>query len=173
MKSKRNLSSYFDAKKGQSIIRMMSKIIGEKTFFKGLRLYLKRHQFGNAEVNDLWIALEQVSKKPIGEIMNSWVHQKNYPLVVVTKSQSQFCLKVSQKAFVINVQLFEKNQKLKWHLPIVYKTASDNQMIWMLLSNMIGYICERDEIILNYGAFCFYRTKYTLKMYKKKLYMSW
>lgn len=42
---------------------------------QGLRLYLNTHKYGNAETEDLWSALGEVSRLPVPTIMNSWVNQ--------------------------------------------------------------------------------------------------
>ena len=40
--------------KGASIFRMLHKFIGDKTFFDGVKIYLNRFAYGNADQNDLW-----------------------------------------------------------------------------------------------------------------------
>lgn len=44
-------------------------------FADGLRVYLNLHKYGNAETQDLWEAIAEVSNKPIPAIMDSWVNQ--------------------------------------------------------------------------------------------------
>jgi len=40
---------------------MLESVLGSETFLAGLRLYLQRHQYSNAETSDLWAAMtEQV-----------------------------------------------------------------------------------------------------------------
>ena len=43
--------------KGASIIRMMFHFLGEENFIQGLTSYLKKHEYGNAEQDDLWESL--------------------------------------------------------------------------------------------------------------------
>jgi len=42
--------------KGCSIIRMLASNLGIKTFLKGIAIYLKKHQYGNAKTSALWDA---------------------------------------------------------------------------------------------------------------------
>ena len=56
---------------------------GADTFREGVRLYLRWHEFGNAETTDLWKALGEASGQPIPEVMDGWVFHPGYPLVEV------------------------------------------------------------------------------------------
>ena len=48
--------NFLSYRKGAAIIRMLHKYIGDKAFFDGLRLYLKRFAYGNAAQEDFWNA---------------------------------------------------------------------------------------------------------------------
>jgi aminopeptidase N len=72
------IRTIFDAisyEKGASVLLMLQKYIGADNFRDGLRLYLKRHAYGNTESKDLWAAWEEVSGKPIKEFMGTWTGQ--------------------------------------------------------------------------------------------------
>lgn len=73
--------------KGASVIRMLHNYIGDEDFRKGMHLYLTRHQYKNTFTEDLWAALEEASKKPVGDVMSTWTKQMGFPVVEVT-SQS-------------------------------------------------------------------------------------
>lgn len=47
--------------KSNSVIRMLCNYLGEETFQKGLRIYLKRFQYSNAVTVDLWNSLSEAS----------------------------------------------------------------------------------------------------------------
>lgn len=94
------ISEIFDAvsySKGASVIRMIEAYVGENNFKKGLQKYLKRHKYANAETEDLWRALEEVSKKPVGKIMKNWTETPGYPLIDFESKGSKAIL--SQKRF--------------------------------------------------------------------------
>jgi puromycin-sensitive aminopeptidase len=61
--------------KGCSIVRMLASFLGNETFKKGLNIYLNRHKYANALTEDLWIALSEVSGKPVKELMDHWTKQ--------------------------------------------------------------------------------------------------
>lgn len=77
-------------------------------FRKGMNLYLTRHQYSNTFTEDLWAALEEVSKKPIKAVMSTWTKQVGFPIITVESSvqentsrtlvlsQSKFCVESSE-----------------------------------------------------------------------------
>jgi len=66
-----------------------------------MNTYLTRHQFGNAETEDLWAALEEASGKPVKEVMSSWTKQKGFPVISVSSNQQGDAkeLLISQQRF--------------------------------------------------------------------------
>lgn len=71
------------------IIRIQSDyilIVFAQDFRKGMNVYLKRHQYGNTFTEDLWVALQEASGKPIKAVMSSWTKQVGFPVVTVESS---------------------------------------------------------------------------------------
>ncbi|TBR22579.1 M1 family peptidase [bacterium] len=114
--------------KGGTILRMIEGYIGEAAFTEGVRLYMKRHAYGNTEADDLWAALEEASGKPVGRIARDWLGQPGYPLVKVESlSPDRSRLRLTQKRFTsdgrpeagrwaVPVQLaYERGGKLRTH----------------------------------------------------------
>jgi aminopeptidase 2 len=90
------INQIFDAisySKGSSIIRMISKYIGEETFMEGIRRYLKKHAYGNTETGDLWAALSDASGKDVGKVMDIWTKKVGFPVVTVTEKEDSIHLK--------------------------------------------------------------------------------
>ncbi|MFN2589546.1 MAG: aminopeptidase N, partial [Actinomycetota bacterium] len=54
--------------KGASVLRQLAAWVGDERFLDGVRAYIKRHAFGNAELADFLAALEEVS----GRDLRSW-----------------------------------------------------------------------------------------------------
>ena len=73
--------------KGAGVLRMLERYIGAEQFREGIRLYLKRHSYGNTDSADLWAAIEESSGEPVGRIMDSWLHQGGFPFVQVQFQQ--------------------------------------------------------------------------------------
>ncbi len=154
------ISEIFDTvsySKGASVIRMIESYVGEKDFQKGLSLYLKTHKFGNAETEDLWSALEKVSKKPVGKIMKNWTSKPGYPLVSVEKKGD--ILEVKQARFFSNGK---KKSSDKWLIPLAFATDKFQKQILMKkdLQKVTGF-SKSNWIKANAEDTSFVRVKYS------------
>ncbi|WEW59530.1 Aminopeptidase 2 mitochondrial [Emydomyces testavorans] len=97
------INQIFDAisySKGSAVLRMISMYMGEQKFLEGIRLYLKRHAYGNTTTTDLWAALSQVSGKPIESVMEVWTKKVGYPVVTVHEKPEQKAITVKQNRFL-------------------------------------------------------------------------
>ena len=56
-------------RKGACVVKMIHSVLGNVHFRDGLRLYFKRHSYGNTVTADLWQAWEDVSGKDIAALM--------------------------------------------------------------------------------------------------------
>jgi len=68
--------------KGASLVKMLNDFIGEEDFKKAIRLYLRQHLYSNTVSNDLWKAFDEVTGKPITEMMNKWIQIPGYVLFI-------------------------------------------------------------------------------------------
>ncbi|HLX89927.1 MAG TPA: M1 family aminopeptidase, partial [Acidimicrobiales bacterium] len=72
--------------KGAGVLRMLERYLGAEPFRDGIRRYLAAHRFANTETSDLWDALEAASGAPVRQIMDSWILQGGFPLVLAERS---------------------------------------------------------------------------------------
>ena len=114
------ISEIFDTvsySKGASIIRMLASYLGAETFQKGLRSYLKKHQYSNAKTLDLWAALEKASGKKVKKIMEHWTGKPGYPLVNIFESKNK--LKLTQSRFFSSpLSAKGSSDKTLWSIPL-------------------------------------------------------
>ena len=103
--------------KGASILRMLWKYLGENDFREGLRNYLKKHAYGNAETGDLWKALEEVSGKKVGKIMANWTGKPGHPLVRVQGTGNRKQL-IQERFFISPISKRESKDKTIWSIPL-------------------------------------------------------
>ncbi|MCJ1377275.1 Aminopeptidase 2 mitochondrial [Xylographa soralifera] len=97
------INEIFDAisySKGSSVIRMISKYLGEDVFMEGIRRYLKKHAYGNTQTSDLWAALSDASGKPVDKTMDIWTKNIGYPVVTVTENEGAKSIHVKQTRFL-------------------------------------------------------------------------
>lgn len=86
-------------RKGGAALSMVERWIGEEVFQEGMRLYMDRYRFSNAEASDLWNVLGEVSGKDVESVLTTFTEQPGYPLITVTNSGET--LRLSQKRFAM------------------------------------------------------------------------
>jgi aminopeptidase N len=77
-----NGSNIYD--KGGLVLSMLRNCLGDDAFFKGLGVYLKGHAFKTAEVQELRLAMEQVSGKDLNWFFNQWYYGAGHPILEIT-----------------------------------------------------------------------------------------
>ena len=86
--------------KGSVIVHTLREEIGDKAFWKGINIYLKRHKFANVETKDLQNALEEASGKNLDWFFKQWIYGNSYPNLKINQSYSpktkELILKVTQ-----------------------------------------------------------------------------
>lgn len=118
------INEIFDAisySKGASVLRMLSKMVGEDVFLKGTSLYLKNHLYGNANPEDLWNGIAQSSGLDIGAIMGKWVLKQGFPVLTVTESAD--AIKVRQNRFLATGDVKPEEDETLWYVPLNLKTV--------------------------------------------------
>ncbi|MEW6542679.1 MAG: M1 family metallopeptidase [Nitrospirota bacterium] len=83
--------------KGASVLRMLEQHLGPEVFRSGIRGYLRRHAYGNADTGDLWTALGEAAGQPVPALMDGWIFRPGYPLITVRLQGSQ--LRLTQQRF--------------------------------------------------------------------------
>ncbi len=107
--------------KGASVLRMLWQYLGEKDFQKGLQYYLKKYSYGNAETEDLWSSLEEISGKPVAKVMKSWTGKAGHPLLTVSE-HSEGDLRLTQSRFFSStISQREGKDKTVWDIPLKIK----------------------------------------------------
>lgn len=167
--------------KGAAILRMLEVFLSEKTFQAGVSSYLKKHSFANASTNDLWVALQSASGKPVSAIMQSWCKQPGYPLVTVSKSGkgSDTKYSFSQERFLLDGQ---KSPGQKWMVPLALRSPKepvqpdsnghesvkpDSLQLCQQASCKLDLSPSDKFFFANAGGFGFYRTKYPSDVHKQ------
>ena len=150
-------------RKGCSVLRQLEQFIGADTFRNGIRVYLRKHAYGNAKASDLWDAIQSVTSHPVREIMESWVLQPGYPVVSVTEGTIGGTITLSQKPFKYLAESVDASQR--WLVPVYlrYKTADGVGSQWVLLDegDQTVYLGENLEwVVANANGYGFYRTLY-------------
>ncbi len=164
----RNVKEIFDGisyAKGASVIYMLASFLGEAVFRDGLRFYLKKHAYQNAQTEDLWEALSSVSKKDVKEIMQFWTQKPGYPLITV--SQEGKDLIISQKHFFATPVSAIKDDTV-WNIPLRVTQSSKNSEALLIHEQLtrLPHAKEKSWVKFNSEEAAFVRTIYSPVNYK-------
>src|SRR5262245_15119788 len=148
--------------KGASVLRMLEQYLGAEKFRDGIRLYLRRHEYANAETTDLWYALEDSTKQPARALMDSWIFQAGYPLVSVERKTGELIL--SQRIFRY-LQDGDSSDR-KFHVPVFLRVGRKQGTVnkTVLLTDQelrIQLPKDFDWVVANAGGHGFYRVRYS------------
>lgn len=151
--------------KGASIIRMLAEYLGEENFRNGLRYYLKKHSYKNTETNHLWEALEKISKKPVGKIMQNWTSRGGYPILNTEIIKDKII--ISQDRFFSSpVSKIQNKEKTLWQIPIEIEINKQKTKI-LLDKKSIKIPKPETYLKLNIGEAGFFRTNYEDSLLEK------
>jgi aminopeptidase N len=65
--------------KGSWVLHMLRGIIGDDTFFAGLREYARRYGYGNASTSDFQQVMEETSHRDLEWFFQEWIYEQGYP----------------------------------------------------------------------------------------------
>ncbi len=156
------IQEIFDAisyDKGSCILMMLERYVGEECFQDGLKSYLKKFEYGNAEGGDLWDAIESSSNLPVRKMMESWIKKPGYPFLDA-KGNGETALRQSRFRYG------GSGRGPKWDIPIF---AKGGPPILMTTSKMK---IKQNILPINRERKGFYRVKYSehyLKKFKKDI----
>ena len=160
----------FDAisyNKGASILWMLEQYLGEDTFRDGLRVYLSRHKYGNAQGADLWRAMEEESGRPVISLMDSWIKQTGFPALTVEPSPDGKSLALSQKRFLYDQLLGEDPGDTTWKVPVSVSHSDGSSGKPALMEGQILELpadAAQGWTKVNPGQNGFYRVRYAPDM---------
>jgi puromycin-sensitive aminopeptidase len=148
--------------KGASVLRMLEQYLGAGAFRDGIRRYLHRHAYGNAETTDLWDAIEDSTKQPARALMDTWIFQAGYPLISVEKDGT--ALRLTQRIF--RYLQDGSDSERKWHAPIFLRVGTKSGVVEKVLlltegQQRVDLGAEVDWAVVNAGAHGFYRVRYS------------
>ncbi len=151
--------------KGASVLRMLEQYLGAAKFRDGIRLYLKKHAYGNAETTDLWDALEESTQQPVRAMMDGWIFQPGYPLVSVEKSGRT--IRISQQIF--RYLQDGSDSERSWHVPIFLRAGTPAGVVSQIIfltekEQQVEFDAPADWVVVNAGAHGFYRVRYSQEL---------
>ncbi|TCD67017.1 Aminopeptidase 2 mitochondrial [Steccherinum ochraceum] len=119
------INQIFDAlsySKAASVLRMLSRYVGEERFLKGVSLYLKDHRFGNSVSEDLWAGVGKATGIDIPKMMDNWVKKIGFPVVTVKDVEGG--IHVRQDRFLETGAAPVEHNETIWTIPLSILTVS-------------------------------------------------
>src|SRR5438093_2804381 len=175
----RDADAMFDVltyEKGASVLRMLEQYLGSTTFREGVRKYLRRHAYANAETGDLWAALGRAANQPIPEVMDAWIFQPGYPLVSARLEGRELVL--SQQRFTYLPEPLPGStpspRNRLWQVPLQIRlTASgraSTERRLLAAAEVRMPVPERlESVLVNDGGHGFYRVRYSGELLERLL----
>ena len=167
VKNPDEVSQLFDAisySKGASILRMLEEHLGADIFQSGLRQYMQRHAYANAEGADLWRAMADASGQDIPAMMDSWIQQVGFPVVAaeVTRSDRTVSAGITQRRFLYSGP---NEDPTLWHVPVRIGHAGDEHATSLMMTERSSKVtvpgADPDGWVkVNAGGTGFYRVRY-------------
>ncbi|XP_041820045.1 thyrotropin-releasing hormone-degrading ectoenzyme-like [Chelmon rostratus] len=169
-------------KKGAALIRMLANVMGQSLFQKGLNDYLLSHMYSNAAREDLWSKLSQAMRSEgrdidIGGMMDRWTLQMGYPVVTISKNQSEqlptHYITVSQEHFLYGQEV-RNNNSLQWQVPLTVAVGNasavgSESLIWInnkTETHRIGQMDDKTWLLGNINQTGYFRVNYDLQNWK-------
>ncbi|KAJ9300543.1 hypothetical protein DTO271G3_1707 [Paecilomyces variotii] len=165
------INQIFDAisySKGSSVLRMISKYMGEDVFIQGVRDYIKKHAYGNTQTGDLWAALAKASGKPVESVMDIWTKNVGFPVVTVSENPAKSTIHVKQNRFLRTGDVRPEEDKTIYPVFLGLRTK-DGVDESITLSEREGEfkVPDLDFFKLNADHTSIYRTSYTPERLEK------
>lgn len=154
---------------------MLYHYLTEPVFKDGLRRYLKKFQYSNAETQDLWECFSEASGQDISKIMSTWTKQMGFPIIKAEQmiDGEKRILKLSQSRFLADGG---SDNKSSWLIPITISTqSSPNTPVFRAIMNSVEqeFVVENIKpdhwVKINAGTAGFYRVHYSDEMFKALL----
>ena len=150
--------------KAAAVLRMLEAYLGEDTFRAGVNAYLQKHQYANATADDFWDAQAKTSKKPVDQIMPTFVKQPGVPIIDVKTqcSGSSSNVVLDQRRYFSDREKFDAPNDQIWEVPLCMKSSTEAQKCELLTKRQETFTLPGCStwVLVNAGASGYYRTGY-------------
>jgi aminopeptidase N len=150
--------------KAASVLRMLEAYLGEQTFRAGVNAYIQQHQYANATAEDFWDAQAKTSKKPVDQIMPTFVTQAGVPIINL-KSQcsgKSTTVTLDQQRYYSDREKFQSPNDQLWQVPMCLKSSTGAQKCILLTKRQETFTLPDCStwVLGNAGATGYYRDGY-------------
>lgn len=169
------IDQIFDAisySKGSSVIKMLENWLEPEVFRKGLKNYIEKYGYSNAETQDLWDSLTEAANQNLSEtnpdaepknmidvakVIDPWIKRDGFPYIIVEDLGDS--LRLTQRRFTIG---YEKDD-LPWPIPVkILWLGPDSSLtsVFVMSDEVVEIKKEAPLYKLNDNVSGFYRVLY-------------
>jgi puromycin-sensitive aminopeptidase len=159
--------------KGGSLELQLHQFVGARPFFAGAHAYLQRYSHGNAEVVDLWNALEEGVRHEgldvaVRQIMDAWFLTDGHPVVTVAPSSRPGFVTLSQERFAFLGRTSDSEQL--WPIPLQLRYAGTDgsvrteKLVFGEREREVALQPGFQYVVINAGGSGFYRVRYAREL---------
>lgn len=164
------INQIFDAisySKGSSLLKMISRWLGEDVFIKGVSNYLKKHKWGNTQTSDLWESLSEISGKDVVKVMDIWTKNIGFPIIKVEETNGE--LKFTQNRFLATADVKPEEDHTLYPVFLGLKTSEgiDESLTLEERTKCIKFSDKEDFFKVNGDSAGIYRTAYEPHRWEK------
>jgi aminopeptidase N/puromycin-sensitive aminopeptidase len=150
--------------KAASVLRMLETYLGEETFRAGVNAYIEKHQYANATADDFWGAQAKTSRKPVDQIMPTFVKQAGVPIINVKAqcSGGSTTVNLEQRRYFVDREKFQEPNDQLWQVPLCMKSSTGAQKCELLTKRQETFTLPGCStwVLGNAGATGYYRDGY-------------
>jgi aminopeptidase N len=150
--------------KAAAVLRMLEAYLGEETFRAGVNSYIHQHQYANATADDFWQAQAKTSKKPVDQIMPTFVKQAGVPIINVNSqcSGNSTTVTLDQRRYYYDREKFQAANDQLWEVPLCMKSSTGAQKCELLTKKQETFTLAGCStwVLANAGATGYYRAGY-------------
>ena len=150
--------------KAASVLRMLEAYLGEQTFRAGVNAYIEKHQYANATADDFWGAQTQASKKPVDQIMPTFVKQAGVPIIDVKEqcSGNSTSVTLDQHRYYYDREKFQAANDELWQVPLCMKSSTGAKRCELLTKKQETFTLSGCSawVLANANATGYYRVGY-------------
>ncbi len=110
--------------RGSRVLNMLSRVVGDSLFWLSSREFLRRHEYGLVETNDLKIAFEDVTGLNLDWFFEQWIYKGGMPTYNVGWEQRDDSLYL----YVKQTQVVDSLTGL-FRMPVVVEAHLDNAIV--------------------------------------------
>ena len=117
--------------KGSWVLHMLREVIGDETFFAGLKEYARRYGYGNASTSDFQRVMEEISHSDLEWFFREWIYDQGYPEYSYAWNDS-----ACGDSFAVHVEIgqFQNNAPI-FEMPFTVRIIADSIYDFPVLNN--------------------------------------